>query len=375
MARRCERPARAGPSAARGVRRRPGGRRAAPSPRSVGHRASWQRSLAAHVDPDRAHPAGRWCATTELPDLRSAHPLNEVMPLLRSTLVSIADEAMHVMLVTDADGIDPVARGRGQAAARGRRRRAWPRAPSWSEEVDRHQRDGHHAGRRRAGADPLGRAPGAHLPRLDLRRGARARPRHRRHPRRHRHQRPAAHHAPGDGPAGLGHRAAGREPAAGAAGHRRRAAAGAQHAAPRQPARAGRARWSRRAAGSSPASRTGSGRNGSSCRAGARPGARSPTAARWRSSRWPRATCCASAQRASAAARRSALSLRFMADGAPTAVLNGTAAPAHAAPGRAAHRAGPAPRRASPPSGWRCCSTARTATPPPCAARSCGCAG
>ena len=26
------------------------------------------------------------------------------MPLLRSTLVSIADEAMHVMLVTDADG-------------------------------------------------------------------------------------------------------------------------------------------------------------------------------------------------------------------------------------------------------------------------------
>src|SRR5918997_257582 len=50
---------------------------------------SWRRSLAAHVDPD----------------LRTAHPLNAVMPLLRSTLVSIADEAMHVMLVTDADGI------------------------------------------------------------------------------------------------------------------------------------------------------------------------------------------------------------------------------------------------------------------------------
>lgn len=64
---------------------------------------SWQRSLAAHVDPDRHTPPEVW-HDAELPDLRSAHPLNEVMPLLRSTLVSIADEAMHVMLVTDADG-------------------------------------------------------------------------------------------------------------------------------------------------------------------------------------------------------------------------------------------------------------------------------
>ena len=64
---------------------------------------SWQRSLAAHVDPDR-HTPPEVVHDAELPDLRSAHPLNEVMPLLRSTLVSIADEAMHVMLVTDADG-------------------------------------------------------------------------------------------------------------------------------------------------------------------------------------------------------------------------------------------------------------------------------
>ena len=65
--------------------------------------ASWQRSLAAHVDPDRRTPPVV-VRETELPDLRTLHPLNEVMPLLRSTLVSIADEAMHVMLVTDADG-------------------------------------------------------------------------------------------------------------------------------------------------------------------------------------------------------------------------------------------------------------------------------
>jgi hypothetical protein len=64
---------------------------------------SWERSLAAHIDPDR-HVPPAVLGDAELPDARSAHPLNEVMPLLRSTLVSIADEAMHVMLVTDADG-------------------------------------------------------------------------------------------------------------------------------------------------------------------------------------------------------------------------------------------------------------------------------
>jgi hypothetical protein len=65
--------------------------------------ASWERSLAAHVDPDRRLPRVVH-RDDEIADRREAHPLNAVMPLLRSTLVSIADEAMHVMLVTDADG-------------------------------------------------------------------------------------------------------------------------------------------------------------------------------------------------------------------------------------------------------------------------------
>ena len=64
---------------------------------------SWQRSLAALIDPERRTPPVVY-APEDLPDLREEHPLHEVMPLLRSTLVSIADEAMHVMLVTDADG-------------------------------------------------------------------------------------------------------------------------------------------------------------------------------------------------------------------------------------------------------------------------------
>jgi hypothetical protein len=64
---------------------------------------SWQRSLAALVDPDNRLPPVV-VPERELLDVRAAHPLHEVLPLLRSTLVSIADEAMHVMLVTDADG-------------------------------------------------------------------------------------------------------------------------------------------------------------------------------------------------------------------------------------------------------------------------------
>jgi hypothetical protein len=64
---------------------------------------SWQRSLAAHIDPDSRTPP-IVISEGDLPDLRAAHPLAEVMPLLRSTLVSIADEAMHMMLVTDAEG-------------------------------------------------------------------------------------------------------------------------------------------------------------------------------------------------------------------------------------------------------------------------------
>ena len=79
-----------------------GGDEAPAQPRSLVSE-SWRRSLAAHVDPDR-HTPPEVVHDAELPDLRGAHPLNAVMPLLRNTLVSIADEAMHVMLVTDADG-------------------------------------------------------------------------------------------------------------------------------------------------------------------------------------------------------------------------------------------------------------------------------
>ncbi|MGY1828047.1 MULTISPECIES: GAF domain-containing protein [unclassified Blastococcus] len=74
----------------------------APRPRPVVS-ASWERSLAAHVDPEHRTPPVVY-AEDELRDIRDAHPLNAVLPLLQSTLTSIADEAVHVMLVTDAAG-------------------------------------------------------------------------------------------------------------------------------------------------------------------------------------------------------------------------------------------------------------------------------
>ena len=84
---------------------------------------------------------------------------------------------------------DPLARGGAQPAPRGRLGRAGA-GDALVGRRDRHERDGHRAGRRRARADPLRRAPGAHRPLLDLRRRPRARPRHRHAARRDRHQRP-----------------------------------------------------------------------------------------------------------------------------------------------------------------------------------------
>ncbi|WP_033263452.1 helix-turn-helix domain-containing protein [Amycolatopsis vancoresmycina] len=73
------------------------------SPRSVVS-ASWDRSLAAHVDPDAGEAPFVYDGDA-LAALREAHPLAPVLPVLRQMLVSIADDAEHVMIVTDADGL------------------------------------------------------------------------------------------------------------------------------------------------------------------------------------------------------------------------------------------------------------------------------
>ncbi len=65
---------------------------------------SWNRSLAARVDPDQGEAPFVY-DTGDLAALREAHPLAPVLPVLRQMLVSIADDAEHVMIVTDADGL------------------------------------------------------------------------------------------------------------------------------------------------------------------------------------------------------------------------------------------------------------------------------
>jgi hypothetical protein len=64
---------------------------------------SWRRSLAAHVDPDAHHPPVVY-DDSGIAAHRDAHPLAACLPVLRQTLLSVADEAMHVMIVTDAEG-------------------------------------------------------------------------------------------------------------------------------------------------------------------------------------------------------------------------------------------------------------------------------
>jgi GAF domain-containing protein len=65
---------------------------------------SWQRSLAASVDPDLDGPP-LVLASDLLESLREDHPLHAVLPILRATLTTIADEASHIMIVTDAQGL------------------------------------------------------------------------------------------------------------------------------------------------------------------------------------------------------------------------------------------------------------------------------
>ncbi|WP_112248642.1 GAF domain-containing protein [Kribbella monticola] len=65
---------------------------------------SWERSLAAAVDPELDGPP-MVISTELLESLREKHPLRAVLPLLRQTLTTIADEASHIMIVTDAHGL------------------------------------------------------------------------------------------------------------------------------------------------------------------------------------------------------------------------------------------------------------------------------
>jgi hypothetical protein len=92
---------------------------------------SWQRSLAADVDPVAREAPVVW-ERDEVHDIRSAHPLAAAIPVLRQTVLNVADGAMHVMIVTDRDGLILWREGNADVARRADRVRL-AEGTRWSE--------------------------------------------------------------------------------------------------------------------------------------------------------------------------------------------------------------------------------------------------
>jgi len=72
------------------------------APRSL-IRASWQRSIAAGIDPE-ATTAPLAYTPSLLDHVRESHPLQPLLPLLTQTLQRMTDESRHIMIVTDGGG-------------------------------------------------------------------------------------------------------------------------------------------------------------------------------------------------------------------------------------------------------------------------------
>jgi GAF domain len=65
---------------------------------------SWLRVRAQGVDPDLGDPPGP-VAVEEVERRRMFSPLQGVLPELRAALTSVAEDARHIMVITDADGV------------------------------------------------------------------------------------------------------------------------------------------------------------------------------------------------------------------------------------------------------------------------------
>lgn len=64
---------------------------------------SWRRMLDSGLNPDGGYRAGL-LPLAEVERRRQHSPLSEVLPVLRDALVSVADAAQHIMVVSDAEG-------------------------------------------------------------------------------------------------------------------------------------------------------------------------------------------------------------------------------------------------------------------------------
>lgn len=95
--------------------------------------ASWERTLRHGVDPDVGRHNGLLGAD-EIEHRRHSTPLGDVLHVLREGLVSVADAAWHIMVVTDAEG-RLLWRDGSLAVRRSADRLGFAEGASWSEEV------------------------------------------------------------------------------------------------------------------------------------------------------------------------------------------------------------------------------------------------
>src|SRR3954452_15248332 len=65
---------------------------------------SWRRSRGAGVDPSPSGSAPVVADDDEAAARWEVHPLVTVAPMIRESLVNIADDAAHLMVISDADG-------------------------------------------------------------------------------------------------------------------------------------------------------------------------------------------------------------------------------------------------------------------------------
>ncbi len=94
---------------------------------------SWQRARAQGVNPDLDDPPGP-VGAGEVEHRRSASPLQRVLPELRAALTSVADDARHIMVITDADGVLLWREG-STAVRHGADRLGFTEGANWSEGV------------------------------------------------------------------------------------------------------------------------------------------------------------------------------------------------------------------------------------------------
>jgi hypothetical protein len=65
--------------------------------------ASWRRSLDAGIDPEATSAPLVW-DLSHIEDIRRAHPLQPLLPMLAQTLAGLSEGTGHIMIVTDGDG-------------------------------------------------------------------------------------------------------------------------------------------------------------------------------------------------------------------------------------------------------------------------------